>query len=120
MSKPVIKNNRIPLTQQVLQTLIYIMQKYLPLELRNTRITEEDIYAVLGYASANRTSIDAACQELKEAPSGNRLREVLMQALPNRATLQRALNQMLRAQTPRFVKRGKRSYYIAIDLTLIP
>lgn len=120
MSKPIIKNNRITLSQQVLQTLIYIMRRYLPLELRQTRITAEDIYAVLGYASTNRTSVDAACQELQDAPSGNRLREVLGQALPDRAKLQRALNQMLRAQTPRFVKRGKRSYYIAIDLTLIP
>jgi len=40
--------------------------------------------------------------------------------LPERTNLQRALNRILRAQTPRFVKKGKRSYYIAIDLTLIP
>jgi len=48
------------------------------------------------------------------------LREVLAKALPDRATLQGALNRILRTQTPRFVKKGKRSYYIAIDLTLIP
>jgi len=120
MSKPIIKNNRITLSQQVLNALIFIVRRYLPLELRNTRITEDDIIAVLGYASANRTSIDAACQELQDAPSANRLREVLAQALPERAKLQQALNRILRAQTPRFVKKGKRSYYIAIDLTLIP
>jgi hypothetical protein len=57
---------------------------------------------------------------LKGAPSANRLREVLAKALPDRASLQRALNRILRAQTPRFVKKGKRSYYVAIDLTLIP
>ena len=96
------------------------MRPYLPLDLQNTRITAEDIIAVLGYASANRISMDAACNELKEAPSGNRLREVLAQALPDRATLQRALNTILRTQTPRFVKQGKRAYSIAIDLTLIP
>jgi hypothetical protein len=45
---------------------------------------------------------------------------MLSKALPDRATLQRALNRILRTQTPRFVKKGKRSYYIAIDLTLIP
>ena len=64
--------------------------------------------------------MDAARNELKEAPSGNRLREVLAQALPDRTLLQRALNTLLRAQTPRFVKKGKRAYHIAIDLTLIP
>jgi len=120
MSKPVVKNNRITLSQQVLNALIYIVRRYLPLDLRDTRITEDDILAVLGYASANRASIDAACQELQDAPSANRLREVLAKALPDRTKLQQALNRILRAQTPRFIKKGKRSYYLAIDLTLIP
>jgi len=120
MSKLVLKNNRILRSQQVLNALITIMRWYLPLDLKNTRITADDIIAVLGYASANRVSMDAACQELKEAPSANRLREVLAKALPDRATLQRTLNTILRAQTPRFVKKGKHAYYIAIDLTLIP
>jgi len=120
MSKLALKNNRNLRSQQVLSALIAIVRPYLSLDLQNTRITADDIIAVLGYASANRISMDAACQELKEAPSGNRLREVLAQALPDRATLQRALNTILRTQTPRFVKKGKRAYYIAIDLTLIP
>jgi len=114
------KNNRILRSQQVLNALISVVRPYLSLDLQNTRIRAEDIIAVLGYASANRISTDAACHELKEAPSANRLREVLAKALPDRITLQRALNRILRAQTPRFVKKGKRSYYIAIDLTLIP
>lgn len=87
--------------------------------MKKTRSTADDVIAVLGYASANRVSLDAACQELKDAPSANRLREVLAQALPGRTTLQPALKTILRAQTPRFVKKGKCSYYIAIDLTLI-
>jgi len=120
MSKLALKNNRILRSQQVLNALIAIVRPYLPLDLRNTRITANDIIAVLGYASANRVSMDAACHELKEAPSANRLREVLVQALPDRAILQRALNTILRAQTPRFAKKGKRAYYVAIDLTLIP
>jgi len=120
MSKPTIKNNRILRSQQVLNALIAVVRPYLPLDLQHTRITADDIIAVLGYASANRISTEAACYELKGAPSANRLREVLAKALPDRATLQRALNRMLRAQTPRFVKKGKRSYYVAIDLTLIP
>jgi hypothetical protein len=44
----------------------------LPLDLQNTRITAEDIIAVLGYASVHRVSMDAARNELKEALSGNR------------------------------------------------
>ena len=120
MFKPDLKNNRILRSQQVLNALIAIVRRYLPLDLQNTRITAEDIIAVLGYASAHRISMDATCHELKEAPSANRLREVLAQALPERTILQRALNTLLRAQTPRFVKKGKRAYSVAIDLTLIP
>jgi len=120
MFKPTIKNNRNLRSSQVLKALIAVVRPYLPLDLQGTRITADDIIAVLGYASANRISTDAACHELKEAPSANRLREVLAKALPDRIALQRALNRILRAQTPRFVKKGKRSYYIAIDLTLIP
>jgi putative transposase len=120
MSKLALKNNRILRSQQVLNAFIAIVRPYLPLDLQNTRIRAEDIIAVLGYASVHRVSMDAACHELKEAPSANRLREVLAQALPERALLQRALNTILRAQTPRFVKKGKRAYFIAIDLTLIP
>jgi putative transposase len=104
----------------VLNALIAVVRPYLPLDLQNTRLTADDVISVLGYASANRISTEAACHELKGAPSANRLREVLAEALPERAALQRALNRILRAQTPRFVKKGKRSYYIAIDLTLIP
>jgi hypothetical protein len=120
MSKPTIKNNRILRSPQVLNALMAVVRPYLPLDLQNTRISADAIIAVLGYASANRISTEAACHELKGAPSANRLREVLRQALPERPTLQRALNTILRTQTPRFVKKGKRSYYVAIDLTLIP
>ncbi len=120
MSKPTIKNNRILRSQQVLNALIAVIRPNLPLDLQNTRITAEEILAVLGYASANRISMEAACHELKGAPSANRLREVLAQAMPERAILQRALNRILRAQTPQVVKKGKRSYDVAMDLTLIP
>ncbi len=101
MFKPMLKNNRIIQSQQVLSALIAIVRSYLPLDLQNTRIREEDIIAVLGYASGNRISMDVACHELKEAPSANRLREVLATALSDRVTLQRALNRIPRANKPR-------------------
>jgi len=91
MSKRTVKNNPILKSQQVLNALIAIVRPYLPLDLRNTRITAEDIIAVLGYASVHRVSMDAACNELKEAPSGNRLREVLAQALPDREITARSI-----------------------------
>jgi len=60
MPKPVIKNNRILRSQQVLNALIAVVRPHLPLGLQNTRMTAEDIPAVLGYASAHGISTDAA------------------------------------------------------------
>ena len=120
MSKPVFKNNPILRSQQVLKALIAIVRPHLGLELKNTRITADDIIAVLGYASANRISMEAACHELQGMPSANRLREVLAEALSDRSKVQQALNTSLRAQLPACMKKGKRAYHVAIDLTLIP
>lgn len=111
------KNNRILRSQQVLNALIAAVSPYLPLNLQNTRITAEDIISVLGYASANHISPDAACHKLKEAPSANCLREVLASALPDRITLQHALNRILRVQTPHFVKKGTQ-YLVTTRLVL--
>lgn len=120
MFKPILKNNTILRSQQVLNAFTTIVDSHLPLDLKNTRITADDIIAVLGYASANRISMDAACHELQGAPSANRLREVLAEALSDRSQVQRALNKILRAQLPSCMKKGKRAYHVALDLTLIP
>ncbi len=107
-------------SEQVLQSFTHILQRYLPLELRDTRVTEQEVLGVLGYASVHHTSIESACQELARAPSGNRLREVLAAALPARSVLQRQLNTVLRAQLPRPLRKAKRAVALAIDITLIP
>ncbi len=117
-SKP--KSSPIVDSAPVLQAFTTVLQRYLPLELRGTRITSEELYALLAYASVHETSLHTACQELTTAPSGNRTREVLMHALPSRRELQRQLNAALRAQLPRVFFKGQRRYEIAIDLTLIP
>jgi len=85
MSKPSIKVNRTIRSEQVLKAFVEVVGKNLPLELKNTRIMTEDIIYVLAYANVHRLSIESACQELQGAPSGNRLREVLAGALPDRA-----------------------------------
>jgi hypothetical protein len=46
--------------------------------------------------------------------------EVLTAALPERAVLQRALNTLLRRQVHHSLLQGKRSYCLALDITLIP
>ena len=120
MSKPTVKITRTIQSKQVLNAFTEVVRKNLPLDLKNTRITADDIFHVLGYANVQRLSIESACQELQDAPSGNRLREVLVEALPDRAGVQRALNRMFHRQLHPSLWKGKRNYNVAIDLTLIP
>ena len=120
MSKPIVKITRTIRSEQVLNAFIDVVRKNVPLNLKNTRITAKDIFYVLAYANVHRLSIESACQELQEAPSGNRLREVLFEALPNRAGMQHMLNRTFRQQVHPSVWKCKRDFNIAIDLTLIP
>jgi putative transposase len=120
MFKPAAKINRTIRSEQVLQAFVEVVRKNLPLELKNTRIRSEDIIYALAYANVHRLSIESACQELQGAPSGNRLREVLTEALPDRAGLQRMLNRMFRQQLHPSIWKCKRDFSLAIDLTLIP
>lgn len=120
MPKPTIKVTRTIRSEQVLNAFRQVVRRNLPLELKNTYITADDIIDVLAYANLHRLSIESTCQELEEAPSGNRLREVLAEALPDRTDLQRALNRMFHRQLHPSVWNCKRDFNIAIDLTLIP
>lgn len=120
MSKPTIKVTRTIRSEQVLKAFVDVVRKNLPLDLKNTRITAEDIIYVLGYANVHRLSIEAACQELQDAPSGNRLREVLVASLPDRTGMQGMVNKMFHQQIHPSVWKCKRDFNIAIDLTLIP
>jgi len=120
MSKPTVKITRTIRSEQVLNAFVQVVRPHLRLDLKHTRITADDIIYALAYANVHRLSIASACQELQGAPSGNRLREVLVEALPNRMGMQRALNRMFRQQLHPSLMKGKRSYNIAIDLTLIP
>jgi Transposase DDE domain len=120
MPKPTIKVTRTIRSEQVLNAFRSVVHRNLPLDLKNTHITADDIIYVLAYANLHRLSIESTCQELEEAPSGNRLREVLAEALPDRTDMQRALNRMFRQQLHPSVWKCKRDFNIAIDLTLIP
>jgi putative transposase len=120
MSKPTVKVTRRIQSEQVQNAFVEIVRSKLPLDLKNTRITAEEIIDALAYANVHRLSIASACQELQELPSGNRLREVLVAALPERAELQCKLNEMFHQQLHPSLLKGKRDYNFAIDLVLIP
>lgn len=120
MSKPTHKITRTIRSEQVLNAFVEVVRKNLPLDLQNTRITAKDILYVLAYANVHRLSIESACLELQNAPSGNRVREVLAESLPDRTGLQRRLNCIFRQQLHPSVWKCKRDFNVAIDLTLIP
>jgi len=120
MSKPTNKITRTIRSEQVLNAFIQVVCKNMPLDLKKTRITADDIIYALAYANVHRLSIESACQELQGAPSGNRLREVLAEALPSRVETQGLLNRIFRQQLHPSLLNGKRDHNIAIDLTLIP
>lgn len=120
MARPAFQITRKVEPVQLLDTLIVLLRRYLPLELQKTRITPEDVWQVLGYAALRQQTIETACSELAQAPSGNRLREVLLAALPPLPQLQGQLNRALRAQLPRARFKRRRPFRTAFDLVLIP
>lgn len=120
MSKPNAKITRTIRSEQVLNAFVEVVRRNLPLDLRNTRITDKDLLYVLAYANVHRLSLESACLELQNGPSGNRRREVLVQSLPDRAGLQRRLNRIFRQQVHPRVWKCKRDFNVAIDLSLIP
>jgi hypothetical protein len=54
MSKLADKINQTIRSGQVPETFITVLRRYLPLELKNTRITSEDIIHALAYAHVHR------------------------------------------------------------------
>lgn len=96
MPKPNTKVTRTIRSEQVLKAFVQVVKPNLPLDLKSTRISAEDILYALAYANVNRLSIASSCQELEGAPSGNRLREGLVEALPRRDKVQSALNRIFR------------------------
>ena len=120
MPKPIAQRNGKLAPEQLVQALTDVMQTYLPLELKKTRITPLEAWQILAYAAVNGFTLESACQALPNAPSGNRLREVLLPALPELSVLQSRLNRVLRAQLHPSLWKKPRGLHVAIDLVLIP
>jgi hypothetical protein len=57
MFKPTTKITRTIRSEQVLNAFMQVVRKNLPLDLKNTRITVDDIIYVLAYANVHRLSI---------------------------------------------------------------
>lgn len=103
--------------QQFCQQLLH---RQLRLPDHGPRVTASRLYAVLLYVAATARTIAHACRVLVRVPSDQSLYDALEATLPERAELQRRLNRTLAATLPKAVRRGRRLYPVAIDLTLLP
>lgn len=82
------------------------------------KVTAPTLWAVLLVATAEVTSIHAACTRLDGLPPEEAIRQALYACLPEFAELQRQLNAALAGRLPRALRRRRRR--LVIDLTLIP
>ena len=123
MSKRQPKHTQPVLSEQVRSALLTTLEKHLPLGIQGRNLDDEKVFDILTYASVNGTTIETACNELTDVPSGNTVREHLGKTLDaSRAgvvALENDLNCALKSQLPAgLCKRfGRRSFEVGIDLT---
>jgi hypothetical protein len=126
MSKCRAKSTPLSLSEQMRQTLIDSLKTHLPLDLHARTLDETQVWELVLYASVQGLSLDSACQELADVPSGNRVREHLKEAFDASAFSVLAVEEELNAAlaqglSPALTKRINRNRYdIGIDLVEIP
>lgn len=101
--------------QDIRETMQSVGQQHLPLEANGYICTSEMLYDVLMKAASENISIDAACRDLENSASGNRVRELLNERLSAEHLRQceDQINEALAARLPRQVQ--SRSVQAAID-----
>jgi|GEM_PF-235545 len=125
-------NKRLPnhtkpvVSVQLREAILQVAAKHLPLQIQGRELTDTQVWEILLYASVNRITIEGACQELEQAPSGNSVREHLGESLDDQrravTKLEQRLNAALEEQIPSSLRRHwqRESYELAIDLHDIP
>lgn len=108
--------------EQVLDLAVETLRKHLNLSIDGYRCHTLDVLRLLVAASAERSSIESACDETKTSPSGNRVREQLEAELPPKLeelrALEAAFNEALVENLPPRIL--NRKHQVAADLVLIP
>jgi len=126
MNKRRAKDTKAVEGRQVQEGVMKAIAGHIQLGIRGRKLDDEKVWEILVYASVNQMSIEAACRELAQAPSGNTVREHLGAALDDEreavVNLEERLNALLWAGLPRWVRRGlsQGCFEIAIDLHDIP
>ena len=126
MSKRQQKHTHQILSWQVRQAVLDILKQYVPFDIQGRNLDEGKFFDILIYASVTGTSIENACNELADTPSGNTVREHLNQALSRSRfevlVLEDDLNEALKSQLPQSLYRRLpvRTYEVGIDLVELP
>jgi hypothetical protein len=126
MSKRMPKDTRPVMSAQLREAVLQITGAHIPLGIDGRALDEAGLWEILMYASVNQMTIEGACHELAQAPSGNTVREHLAEALDNHraevVALEAQINAALGDQLPRRVRRrlSQLRFEIAIDLHDIP
>lgn len=126
MSRRTPKHTRPILSAQVREAVLQVADEHIPLGISGRDLDDEGVWEILMYASVNRMTIEGACQELEQTPSGNTVREHLSAALDSRRQkviqLEEQLNAALQGQLPRRMRRRleARRFEIAMDLHDVP
>lgn len=111
---------------QIRTALLGVLQDRLPLGIDGRNLDDEKLWNILLYASVHQTTIETACNELADVPSGTTVRTHLGNAIGASRTavleLEHQLNQALYTQLPRHFRKSLHwhPYDIAIDLVEIP
>jgi len=126
MSKRQKQHNQPVLSWQVREATLRILEGHLPLDIQGRNLDDRKVWDILMYASVTGTSIEGACNELSDTPSGNTVRDHLNGAFLHSRfeviALEEILNEALTSQLPQSLLRRfpVKAYEIGIDLTEIP
>lgn len=75
MSKRQQKHTQPVLSEQVRKVLFTTLARHLPLGIQGRDVDDTKVWDILIYASVNGTTIETACNELADVPSGKTVRE---------------------------------------------
>jgi len=126
MSKRQDQDNRSVFSGQLRRAIVDVASRQMPLGIAGRELDDERLWEILGYAAVNRMTIESACHELAQAPSGNTVRAHLAGALSDRrpkvVKLEEALNATLQTQLPKGIRKrlGQTRFEIAMDLHEVP
>jgi hypothetical protein len=82
------------------------------------KCTVKVLLQVLFYAAGHLCSVFAACNQLRDVPSDQAVRDALAALCPDPVPLEQRVNRLFAAQIPKSLR--KRFQRVAIDLTLVP